>query len=209
MHPAAIALTLAALLAAAPGSAGQPGAPATAGSAASGSAASGPATSEPTTSGDEFGETNPEEMTMDSLISRAARGEVNMVVCSTGYAATKSGRHENSRVLFDACVKAGYTQAMTWMSYLEDNGYGGPENPDAAAAYDRMAAEAGDPIGMFNYGLDLMRGRGVARDETVGRRMVDDAATQGLAVARRLQAAGYDLDEVTPDADNWKYQPLF
>jgi hypothetical protein len=39
--------------------------------------------------------------------------------------------------------------------------------------------------------------------------LVDNAAEAGLAVARRLQNAEYDLDVVTPDADNWKYQPLF
>jgi TPR repeat protein len=95
---------------------------------------------------------------------------------------------------------------MTWMSRMDDNGLGTPdENPEAAADWDRMAAEAGDPVGMFNYGLDLMRGRGVPTDDVAGRRLVDQAADAGLPVAKRLQAAGYDLDEVTPDADNWKY----
>ncbi len=37
----------------------------------------------------------------------------------------------------------------------------------------------------------------------------DEAAEEGLPAAKRLQAAGYDLDEITPDADNWKYAPLF
>ena len=35
------------------------------------------------------------------------------------------------------------------------------------------------------------------------------AAEEGLQIAKRLQSAGYDLDEVTPDADNWKYAPSF
>lgn len=158
---------------------------------------------------DALGETNPEEMTLNRFIQKGRDGQADMVVCSMGYPATKSGNHEAARAIFEACIKAGYTQAMTWMSYLHDNGYGGPEDPDAAAALDRMAAEAGDPVGQFNYGLDLMRGRGVARDDAAGRRMVDRAAEQGLDVARRMQAAEYDLDEVTPDADDWKYQPVF
>lgn len=155
------------------------------------------------------GELNPEEMTMGSFVERAARGEADMVLCAQGYLATKSGRHELARTIFRSCADAGYTGAMTWMSQLEDNGLGGPENPDAAAEWDRRAAEAGDPVGQFNYGLDLMRGRGVAQDETLGRAYVDQAAKAGLSTAKRLQAADYDLDEVTPDADNWKYQPLF
>jgi TPR repeat protein len=39
------------------------------------------------------------------------------------------------------------------MAYLDNNGFGGAYNPDAAADWDRKAAEAGDPVGQFNYGL--------------------------------------------------------
>lgn len=157
---------------------------------------------------DEGGVLNPEELSMNSVMERAIRGETGMTTCAAGYLITKSGRHGLARRLFEQCAAAGYTGAMTWMSQLEDNGLGGPMDPDAAAAWDRRAAEAGDPVGKFNYGLDLMRGRGVARDEAEGRRLVDEAAAEGLTVARRLQSADYDLDEVTPDADNWKYAPM-
>jgi uncharacterized protein len=73
-----------------------------------------------------------------------------------------------ARKLFENCANDGWTGAMTWMSQLEDNGLGGPENPDAAAEWDRRAADAGDPVGKFNYGLDLMRGRG---EQTEGGRL--------------------------------------
>ncbi len=154
------------------------------------------------------GTLNPEELTLGSVLDRAARGETSMTTCAAGYLITKSGRHAQARTVFEACAAAGYTGAMTWMSQLDDNGLGGPEDPDRAAEWDRRAAEAGDPVGMFNYGLDLMRGRGVARDEAAGRALVDRAADAGLDSAVRLRGAGYDLDEVTPDADNWKYAPV-
>lgn len=157
----------------------------------------------------QFGTTNPEEMTWGSNLARVERGDVDMNICASGYMMTKSGDHATARAIFEACAAAGYTGAMTWMSQLDNNGLGGEYNPDAAANWDRRAAEAGDPVGKFNYGLDLMRGHGVARDEALGRRYVDEAARDGLQVAKRLQGAGYDLDEVTPDADNWKYAPLF
>ena len=69
------------------------------------------------------------------------------------------------------------------------------------------SAEAGDPVGMYNYGLDLIRGHGVAKDEARGRQYVDQAALGGLDIARHLQDMGYDLDEVTPDADDQRYAP--
>ncbi|SET73022.1 sel1 repeat family protein [Oceanicella actignis] len=158
---------------------------------------------------DEGGVLNPDEMTMRRFVERARRGEADMVLCAQGYLATKSGRHEWARTLFQSCAEAGWTGAMTWMGQLEDNGLGGPEDPAAAARWDRRAAEAGDPVGKFNYGLDLLRGRGVPRDEAQGRALVDAAAREGVEAARRLRAAGYDLDEVTPDADDWKYRPMF
>ena len=157
----------------------------------------------------QFGETNPEEMTWGSNIARIERGETDLAICASGYMMTKSGDHETARLIFEACAKAGYTGAMTWMSQLNNNGLGGDYDPDAAAIWDQQAADLGDPVGKFNYGIALMRGHGVDRDDAAGRALVDEAAAEGLEIARRLQGAGYDLDEVTPDADNWKYAPLF
>lgn len=158
---------------------------------------------------DDFGQLNPDEMTWQRYVEEAERGETGMVLCSMGYALTKSGDHDSARTLFRNCAEAGYTGAMTWMSQLDNNGLGAEYDPEASAEWDRRAAEAGDPVGKFNHGLNLMRGHGIARDEAMGRAMIDEAAREGLPVARRLQLAGYDLDEVTPDADNWKYAPAF
>ncbi|MCX7646216.1 MAG: sel1 repeat family protein [Rhodobacteraceae bacterium] len=157
----------------------------------------------------EFGTTNPEEMTMNRLLENVENGRVDMTTCAAGYLMTKSGRHAIARETFEACAAAGYTQAMTWMSYMDQNGLGADFDPDRAAAWDRRAAEAGDPVGKYNYGVSLMRGFGVAQDEAAGRRLIDEAAAAGLPIARRVRAAGYDLDEATPDADNWRYAPAF
>ena len=157
----------------------------------------------------QYGTLNPDELTWQSQIDKAKRGETSMTLCASGYMLTKSGDHAAARTIFEACARDGYTGTMTWMSQLDNNGLGGEYNPDAAAEWDRRAAEAGDPVGRFNYGLDLLRGHGVSQDEALGRRYVDAAAADGLEIAKRLQDAGYDPDEVTPDADNWKYAPLF
>jgi uncharacterized protein len=156
-----------------------------------------------------YGTTNPEEMTLEEVVRRAERGEVDMMVCANGYLATKSGRHAEARVIFEACAAAGYTAAMTWMSQLDHNGLGAQEDPRRGTDWSRRASERGDPVGDFNHGIDLMRGRGVPRDEAAGRRLVDRASEGGLGIARRLQAAEYDLNAVTPDADNWKFAPMY
>lgn len=156
-----------------------------------------------------YGTLNPDELTWQSQIDKAQRGETNMTVCASGYMMTKSGDHAAARTIFEACARDGYTAAMTWMGQLDNNGLGGETDPDAAARWDKRAADAGDPVGKFNYGLALLRGHGVTQDGALGRRYIDDAADEGLQIARRLQGADYDPEEVTPDADNWKYAPLF
>ncbi len=158
---------------------------------------------------DEFGTLNPDEMTWQSILDKAESGETGMVVCATGYALTKSGDHESARTLFEACAEDGWTGTMTWLSQLDNNGLAGEYDPDAAAEWDRKAAELGDPVGKFNYGLALIRGHGVQKDEEAGRALIDEAAATGLPIAQRMVASGYDPEEVTPDADNWKYAPLF
>ena len=164
-----------------------------------------PAFAEPDTVVDEYGTLNPQDTGFGRIMSNVESGIADMTTCATGYYITKSGRHVSARRLFELCAEAGYTGAMTWMSQMDNNGLGAEYNPEAAADWDRRAAEAGDPVGKFNYGIDLIRGHGVARDEAVGRALVDEAAEEGLEIARRLRGADYDLDEVTPDADNWKY----
>ena len=165
--------------------------------------------SSPAFGDEEYGTLNPEELSLNANVQRALRGETTMSVCASGYLMTKSGRHDVAREVFEACAKAGFTGTMTWMSYMEDNGFGGDYDPDRAAEWDRKAAEMGDPVGKFNYGLDLLRGHGVTKDEVAAKDWIDQAAEDGLEIAKRLQDANYDPDEVTPDADNWKYAPMF
>ncbi len=166
--------------------------------------------SSPSIAVDEFdttgGELNPDEMSISKSLEKASRGDVNMVICAQGYFMVKKGDHEKARMLFEECAKQGWTGTMTWMSYMAQNGLGADEDPEAAAEWDKKAAELGDPIGMFNHGLDLLRGYGVEQNDVLGRAYVDRAAKQGVKAAKQLQAGDYDPEVVTPDADSWKFE---
>lgn len=155
---------------------------------------------------DTGGELNPDEMSLSKSLERASRGDVNMVICSQGYLLVKKGDHKEARKLFLECARQGWTGTMTWMSYMEQNGLGSAENPQASAQWDRQAAELGDPIGLFNHGLDLLRGYGVEQNEKLGRAYIDKAAEQGVKSAQELQADDYNTEVVTPDADSWKFE---
>jgi len=156
---------------------------------------------------DAGGQLNPPEMGVAKVLDTIRNGETDMVSCASGYFMTKAGNHGDAREVFEACAEAGWTATMTWMSQLDANGLGADHDPDAAADWSRRAAEAGDPVGQFNYGLALIRGHGVARNVDRGKRMIDMAASAGLGIALRLKNARYDLSTVTPDADEWKFRP--
>ncbi|MGG7567476.1 tetratricopeptide repeat protein [Rhodovulum sp. DZ06] len=158
---------------------------------------------------DAGGVLNPEDTGRAMLRRKMEMGAVDSVTCSLGFNSVKYDAPALARKFARLCAEAGYTKAMTWMSQMENNGQGGAYDPDASAEWDRRAAEAGDPVGRFNHGLNLMRGHGTRKDEALGRSFIDQAARDGLEIAKRLQGAGYDLGEVTPDADDWKYAPLF
>lgn len=149
---------------------------------------------------------NPDEMSLNWALKKAVEGDVGMVVCSQGYLMTKKGNHEDARKLFENCAKAGFTGTMTWLSYMNQNGLGAEESAKASAEWDRRAAELGDPVGEFNYGLNLLRGYGVEQNEDLGRQLIDSAADRGIQAARELQESGYDPKSVTPDADEWKFE---
>lgn len=163
----------------------------------------------PTKMEDDYGTLNPDNTGKEMIVRKIEKGIMDSVTCSLGINVTKNDEFELARKLTRLCAEAGIIKAMTWMSQLENNGLGGEYNPDASAEWDRRAAEAENPVGKFNHGLNLMRGHGTEQDRDLGRKFVDEAARNGLTVAKRLQYAGYDIDEVTPDADNWKYAPMF
>lgn len=156
---------------------------------------------------DDDGDHNPEELSLAYFAEKIESGRIGPMASMHAYAAAKHGDNVTARRLFKILAERGDVVSMTWMAWLCDNGLGGPESAAAAAEWDKKAMLAGDPIGTFNYGLDLMRGRGVEQDVAEARRMVDRAAALGDATAKLLQANDYDLDQVTPDADNWKYNP--
>lgn len=151
-------------------------------------------------------ELNPPSLTLDYWIKKADDKPLDPKVCWFGYPAAKMGRHEAARKIFEVCSKAGVEMAMPWMSWTEENGYDRPADPAKAAQWDQRLAERGSTIGAFNYGLDLLRGHGVAEDPIQGRAFIDRAAGAGDPTARDLAAHGYDWRSVTPSADVGRYE---
>ncbi|MEO9897336.1 MAG: sel1 repeat family protein [Paracoccaceae bacterium] len=170
--------------------------------AASGALADGPETQV----SDELGTLNPEELSLRGALDRLRHGEAHPMLGTLGYGAAKAGMHKEAREIFTHSAEQGNLQGMTWLSWMEDNGLAGPEDPEAAAYWDQRAMQLGSEVGAFNFGLNLLRGRGVQFDQDLGERIIREAAQMGSLDARHLIDNGFDLDSVTPDADEWKYE---
>jgi len=135
------------------------------------------------------GDTNPEEQTLKYFTDKY------------DYWASKSGNHDAAKKIFDKCAAAGVAAAYPWQSYISQNGYGVPQSLEAAAEWDRKSAAMGYKVGQFNYGLNLLRGFGVPKDEAAGRAMMNASAAQGFEAAQDVIDSGYDPEVAIPDAD--------
>lgn len=152
---------------------------------------------------DAFGTLNPEELTITHHKRKLAQERgVDINTCRLGYPMAKKGDTAFAREIFERCSAAGVDGAFPWMSWLEENGFQrAGKSPHLAAEWDRRSAERGYSIGQLNYGLDLLRGHGVPRDENRGRAMIDAAAAQGDRSARKVIEHNYDPYAVLPDTE--------
>lgn len=164
-----------------------------------------------TTSSDEYGETNPEELSLKYYIKnmKANLKRGHDFVCSLGYFATKAGDHDDAVKIFKACANHGNSGSKIWMSYMHQNGYGVKKDAEKSTEWVKDAADDGYSIGKYNYGLALLQGYGVKRDVGKGKAYIDEVAEGGDIHAIELKNSNYNPDVVTPDADQKDTQPLF
>lgn len=151
------------------------------------------------TQADMHGVLNPSEYTLQDILMKVETHQLTDIECIYGYEAAKHGRYPPARVILNYCAgDKELPQAMTLLSWMDENGYGLDTGPDlvSAAAWDQRAAEMGDSNAQFNYGVKLMIGRGVDVDADAGRRFVDMAAANGDHGAILLVAANYDTSAV-------------
>lgn len=148
---------------------------------------------------------NPEEQTLEYFANRHTFTHEKSMACTYGYWAAKSGHFKEAKSIFDKCVAVGVDGAYPWESLLSQSGIGAPRSLEDAAEWDRKSAVRGYKVGQFNYGLDLLRGHGVAKDVEAGKRLIDAAAAQGFEPAQEVVESGYDPAIAIPDAEENRF----
>lgn len=108
------------------------------------------------------------------------------IICVNAYELDKSGRHDQSFLLFNECAERGNPPAMIYLSLMHELGLGTPPDLGKAADWLRRAAETGYSTAQYHYGKALLSGRGVAADPAQARVWLSRAAAQGDRDAARL-----------------------
>jgi TPR repeat protein len=157
--------------------------------------------------GDEVGTLNPpSELSVEYWAERSKEARFDPGMCMYGYPLAKMSWHDAARRIFERCAEHNNVYAMPWAAWTEENGYDRPSDPAKAADWDKRLADTGSSIGQLNYGLDLLRGHGVAQDRALGKALVDQSAAAGDKTARELAQHDYDPESVTPTADLAHYR---
>ncbi|MEO1080314.1 MAG: tetratricopeptide repeat protein [Pseudomonadota bacterium] len=99
--------------------------------------------------------------------------------CYGAYILDKTDSYNDTLEFFKACAERGSPGAMVYLSHLYEMGLGTAPNPEEATRWVREAAERGYAVGQYHYGLALLDGRGVDRDDEAGRKWLSRAAAQG------------------------------
>ncbi|WP_353393908.1 sel1 repeat family protein [Hydrogenophaga sp. 5NK40-0174] len=110
--------------------------------------------------------------------------------CLYGYAADKTGDHEAAIRIFEDCIDRWEdVYSMIWLAQILENGQGGPNGVERATALMKRGAAHPDTSGYatlarYHYGMALLSGHGVEKDETGARRWLERAAREGLPEAQ-------------------------
>ena len=111
------------------------------------------------------------------------------IICVNAYELDKTGRHDQSFMLFNECAERGNPPAMIYLSLMHELGLGTPRDPRKAVDWLRRAAETGYSVAQYHYGAALLTGQGGSPDRAAGKRWLEKAAAQGDRDAARLLAS--------------------
>ena len=144
-----------------------------------------------------FGVTNPSDFSWRAFREAMDRFPERIgIICHNAYELDKSGDHKDAFMFFRECAERGNPPSMINLAQFYDMGWGAPASAEQSTAWLRRAAEKNYSAGQYEYGLALLRGHGVPRDEILAKVWLEKAAAQGdrdaMALLRtRFSAPGY------------------
>lgn len=143
---------------------------------------------------DEVGVTNPSDFSWRTYHEAMIRFPDRLgIICRNAYELHKMGNHDDALAFFTECAERGNPPSMINLAAIYDLGLGVPKDAAQSTLWLKRAAEKNYSAAQYDYGLALLRGHGVPRDETLGREWIGKAAAQGDKDALALVKSGFQL----------------
>ena len=104
-------------------------------------------------------------------------------ICYNAYLLDKGGLHSDSEKFLIQCAQRGSTSAMIYLAMLYEQGPIREPQPELSTQWLAKAANAGNPIAQYHYGVALINGVGITEQPQAGIQWIARAAKQGEALA--------------------------
>lgn len=104
-------------------------------------------------------------------------------ICYNAYLLDKGGLHSDSEKFLIQCAQRGSTSAMIFLALLYEQGTIREPQPTLSTQWLAKAANAGNPVAQYHYGMALINGVGITEQSQAGMQWIVKAAKQGEALA--------------------------
>ncbi len=124
-----------------------------------------------------------------------------------GKAAAELGDYETAVAIWTPLAEANDPRAETYLGIMYDNGYGVPQDREAAFRWFERAADRGYAKAQYHLGFMYHHGRGVQRSQSEALRWYHSAAAQGDPAAQynlgRMYTHGLAVPRDLVEAHMW------
>lgn len=151
---------------------------------------------------DQYGTTNPVEQSIEFQLDNLRTGvntDTLKIVCWMAHELTKAGDHKRAFPVLLTCAERGHDISMLELAIMYETGVGVEKSDEKAAGWLKRSSDRGFSTAQLYYGMALLSGKGVTKDEATGKALIQQAANQKDDLAIRLINSNYNIDTVIPD----------
>lgn len=153
---------------------------------------------------DKYGMINPVEQSIDFQLNNLKMGankQVLTVICWMAHELRKAGDNKKALPVLLTCAERGHDISMLELAIMYETGAGVPQSYKEAAKWLKKSSDRGFSTAQLYYGIALLTGKGVKKNITKGKSLIQKAAAQDDHLAIDLIKSNYNIETVIPDGD--------
>lgn len=157
---------------------------------------------------EKYGTTNPVEQSIEFQLDNLRTGvntDTLKIVCWMAHELNKAGDHKRALPVLLTCAERGHDISMLELAIMYETGVGVEKSDQKATAWLKRSSDRGFSTAQLYYGMALISGKGVKKDEVAGKLLIQKAAEQKDDLAIRLIKSDYKIETVIPDGISNQY----